>query len=68
MIHNLYIALCSSHPKSNHFLSPYIWPPLPFTLKTNKKDLPVRRGGYEVSPVMTEAYYTVMSFFEFVDL
>ena len=31
MIHDLYIALCAYHPKSNHLLSPYIWPPLPCT-------------------------------------
>ena len=26
MIHHLSIALCAYHPKSSHFLSPYIWP------------------------------------------
>ena len=33
MIHDLCIALCAHRPKSN-LLSPYIWPPLPFTTLT----------------------------------
>ena len=31
MIHDLYIALCAHHPKSNHLPSSYIWSSLPFT-------------------------------------
>ena len=31
VIRDLYIALCAHHPKSDHLLSSYIWPPLPFT-------------------------------------
>ena len=29
MIHDLYIALCARHPKSNHLPSPYMCPPIP---------------------------------------
>ena len=32
MIHDLYVALCAYYPKSNHLLSPYIWPPSSFTI------------------------------------
>ena len=31
MIDDQYTVLCAHHPKSNHLLSSYIWPPLPFT-------------------------------------
>ena len=31
-MHDLYIALCTHHPKSYHLPSPYIWPSLPFTM------------------------------------
>ena len=31
MIHDLHMALCAHHPKSNYPLPPYIWPPLAFT-------------------------------------
>ena len=27
MMHDLHIALCASHPKSDHLPSPRIWPP-----------------------------------------
>ena len=35
MIHHLYIALWAHHPQSHHLLSPYVWPPLPFTTPTS---------------------------------
>ena len=34
MIHDLYIASCAHHPKSNHFPSPYIWSPYTLTKPT----------------------------------